>query len=74
VRPGLSGLAQVNGRNLISWEERFRLDVKYVENLSFIGDVKIIFLTIFKAFIKAEGINSGKNVTMTEFKGSGLNV
>ena len=56
VRPGLSGLAQVNGRNAISWEEKFRYDVDYVSNISFIGDVKIILKTIKKVFIKSEGI------------------
>ncbi|MED4185757.1 sugar transferase, partial [Halalkalibacterium halodurans] len=57
VRPGLSGLAQVSGRNAISWEEKFDLDVHYVDNVSFIGDWKIIFLTIKKVFIR-EGISS----------------
>lgn len=70
VRPGLSGLAQVNGRNAISWEEKFNYDVKYVENISFITDWKIIFLTIKKVFIR-EGINSQTAVTMEPFKGSG---
>ncbi|MED4441998.1 sugar transferase [Bacillus thuringiensis] len=70
VRPGLSGLAQVNGRNAISWEEKFNYDVEYVENISFITDWKIIFLTIKKVFIR-EGINSQTAVTMEPFKGSG---
>ncbi|WP_317778896.1 sugar transferase [Peribacillus sp. CSMR9] len=69
VRPGLSGLAQVNGRNAISWENKFNLDVKYVDNLSFIGDWKIIFLTIKKVFVR-EGINSEVAATMEPFKGS----
>jgi len=69
VRPGLSGWAQVNGRNAISWEEKFRLDVEYVENVSFSRDWKIIFLTIKKVFIR-EGINSDTEVTMEPFKGS----
>lgn len=56
VRPGLSGLAQVNGRNAISWEEKFKFDVMYVNKITFIGDVKIIFETVKKAFIKSEGI------------------
>lgn len=60
VRPGLSGLAQVSGRNSISWEERFDLDVKYVDNITFIGDLKIILLTIKKVVIK-EGINSNNS-------------
>jgi lipopolysaccharide/colanic/teichoic acid biosynthesis glycosyltransferase len=69
VRPGLSGLAQVSGRNAISWDERFDLDVEYVDNVSFIGDWKIIFLTIEKVFIR-EGINSETSATMEPFKGN----
>lgn len=69
VRPGLSGLAQVNGRNTISWEEKFNYDVEYVENVSFISDWKIILLTIKKVFIR-EGINSGTAATMEPFKGT----
>ena len=69
VRPGLSGLAQVNGRNAISWEEKFNLDVEYVDNVTFIGDWKIIFLTIKKVFIK-EGISSDSSATMEAFRGS----
>lgn len=69
VRPGLTGYAQVNGRNSISWEERFKLDVDYVQNITFIGDVKIIFDTVYKVF-KRDGISSGTSVTMEEFKGS----
>ena len=56
VRPGITGWAQVNGRNAISWEEKFKLDIWYVDNQSFLVDVKIILLTIFKV-IKGEGIN-----------------
>lgn len=69
VRPGLSGWAQVNGRNAISWSEKFRLDVWYVDNISFILDMKIIFLSIKKAFIR-EGINSTTSTTMEFFNGS----
>ena len=69
VRPGLTGLAQVNGRNAISWEEKFDLDVQYVDNVSFFGDWKIIFLTIKKVFAR-EGINSQTSATMEPFKGS----
>ncbi|MCT4478542.1 sugar transferase [Peribacillus frigoritolerans] len=69
VRPGLSGLAQVNGRNAISWENKFDLDVEYVDNVSFIGDWKIIFLTIKKVFVR-EGINSEVAATMEPFKGT----
>ena len=69
VRPGLSGYAQVNGRNAISWEDKFNLDVEYVDNVSFIGDWKIILLTIKKVFVK-EGISSNTSVTMEPFRGS----
>lgn len=69
VRPGLSGLAQINGRNAISWEDRFKLDIEYVDNISFIGDWKIIFLTIKKVFVR-EGINSETAATMEPFKGN----
>lgn len=69
VRPGLTGWAQVNGRNAISWEEKFKLDVWYVENLSFATDVKIIFLTVKKVFCR-EGISSETSATMEEFTGT----
>ncbi len=69
VRPGLSGLAQANGRNAISWEEKFDLDVKYVDNISFVGDWKIIFLTIKKVFVR-EGISSESAATMEPFRGT----
>lgn len=69
VRPGLSGLAQVNGRNAISWEEKFKLDVEYVNNITFFGDWKIIFLTVKKVFIR-EGINSEIAATMGAFEGT----
>lgn len=72
VRPGLSGLAQVSGRNAISWEEKFDLDVAYVDNISFIGDWKIVFLTLKKVFIR-EGISSSTAVTMEPFRGSEAN-
>ena len=69
VRPGLSGYAQVNGRNSISWEEKFDLDVQYVDNVTFINDVRIIIMTIKKVFIK-DGISSESSVTMEAFEGS----
>lgn len=69
VRPGLTGLAQVNGRNAISWEEKFDLDVRYVDNVSFIEDWKIILLTIKKVFVR-EGINSETAATMEPFTGN----
>jgi len=69
VRPGLSGYAQVNGRNSISWEEKFDLDVQYVDNVTFINDVRIIIMTIKKVFIK-DGISSESSVTMEAFEGN----
>ena len=69
VRPGITGWAQVNGRNAISWKKRFELDVWYVDNVSFLLDIKIIFLTIKKVFIR-EGINSATNATMEDFDGT----
>lgn len=69
VRPGLSGLAQVNGRNAISWEDKFDYDVKYAENISFILDLKLIVQTFLKVF-KREGVNKSENVTMEKFKGT----
>ena len=69
VRPGLTGYAQINGRNAISWEERFAYDVEYVDNITFIGDVKIILGTV-KAVFKRSGITSETSATMEEFKGS----
>lgn len=68
VLPGITGWAQVNGRNAISWQQKFNYDVYYVDHLSFKLDLKIILLTIKKVFLK-EGINSSKNINMTEFKG-----
>ena len=73
VRPGLSGLAQISGRNAITWEEKFDFDVKYVDNISFIGDWKIILLTLKKAFMR-EGINSGNAATMEYFTGNKMEV
>lgn len=69
VRPGLSGWAQVNGRNTISWKEKFELDVWYIDNLSFILDLKIIFLSIKKAIVR-DGINTSENKTMDFFNGN----
>lgn len=69
VRPGITGLAQVNGRNAISWQKRFAYDVEYVDNITFIGDWKIILKTIGKVF-KREGITSATSVTMEEFMGN----
>ena len=68
VRPGFTGLAQIHGRNAISWEEKFNWDVKYVDHVSFVEDTIIIFSTI-KIAIKHEGINSDTSATMEEFMG-----
>ncbi len=70
VRPGITGWAQVNGRNSISWEEKFKLDIWYVDNRSFLLDLKILLLTI-KKIIKRDGISAQGEATMTEFKGEG---
>lgn len=70
VRPGLSGYAQVHGRNSISWEEKFKMDVEYVDQITFLGDVKILLDTVKKAFIRQEGISSETSATMEEFLGS----
>ncbi|MBI9070763.1 MAG: sugar transferase [Melioribacteraceae bacterium] len=69
VKPGITGWAQVNGRNAISWEEKFRYDVWYVDNISFLLDVKIFWLTIVKIF-KREGISSDTHATMEKFEGT----
>ena len=69
VRPGFTGLAQVNGRNSISWEEKFDLDVQYVDHITFLGDWKIIMKTI-KTVLKHDGINNGESATMSEFVGN----
>jgi len=69
VRPGITGWAQVNGRNAISWEEKFKLDVWYVDNQSFWLDIKILFLTVKKVFLK-DGISAEGEVTMSKFKGT----
>ena len=69
VRPGFTGLAQVYGRNSICWEEKFDLDVEYVDNITFLGDWKIIFKTVWTV-LKREGINSETSATMEEFMGT----
>jgi lipopolysaccharide/colanic/teichoic acid biosynthesis glycosyltransferase len=67
AKPGLSGLAQVNGRNGISWEEKLDWDLKYIEKVSFLGDVKIIIQTVVKAFVKQEGITDGNMATAYDY-------
>lgn len=69
VRPGLTGYAQVHGRNAISWEEKFALDLEYVKNITFLGDVKI-FIETLKVVLKREGISSATSATMEEFMGT----
>ncbi len=69
VRPGITGWAQVNGRNAISWEEKFKLDVWYVDHVSFVLDIKILFKTIYNV-IKREGISSETSATMEAFRGN----
>ena len=69
VRPGFTGLAQVHGRNAITWEEKFDWDVKYVDDITFAGDVKIVLDTV-KTVIKKEGISSETSATMEEFFGT----
>jgi lipopolysaccharide/colanic/teichoic acid biosynthesis glycosyltransferase len=68
VKPGITGWAQVNGRNAIKWEKKFELDVWYIDNISFLLDLKILFLTIKKVF-KSEGITSTTSATMEKFNG-----
>jgi len=70
VRPGITGWAQVNGRNAISWQQKFDYDVWYVDNISFALDLKILFLTIKKVFVR-EGISADGHVTIEPFKGNG---
>lgn len=69
VKPGITGWAQVNGRNAISWEEKFKLDVWYVDNHSFLFDIKILWMTVLKV-VKREGISQQGHVTMEKFRGS----
>lgn len=71
VRPGLSGYAQVHGRNALSWEERFQMDVAYVDHITFLGDLKIVWESVLVAFVKREGISSATSATMEEFLGNG---
>ena len=73
VRPGITGLAQVHGRNAISWEEKFDWDVKYVDHVTFLGDWKIVFLTVL-AVLKREGISAAGEATMGEFLGGNSSI
>lgn len=70
VRPGLTGLAQINGRNALNWEERFSYDIEYVENITFINDLKILFKTVYKVF-KSDGVvtrGTGKTIDFDEYR------
>ena len=69
VRPGITGWAQVNGRNTLDWDEKFRLDVEYVERRSFLFDIKILLMTVWTV-LSARGVSHGAEATMTEFKGA----
>ena len=69
VRPGLTGLAQINGRNAITWQKKFDFDLEYVHNVTFLNDIKIITRTFFKV-LKREGVNKSEKVTMEKFNGS----
>ncbi|MBU7593524.1 sugar transferase [Metabacillus halosaccharovorans] len=71
VRPGITGWAQINGRNSISWEEKFELDVWYVKNRTFLLDLKILFITVYKVF-RSKDINQQGNATVERFKGSNI--
>ena len=72
VRPGLSGLAQINGRNAVTWEEKFSWDLKYVGDITFLGDIKIILLTVKKAFIKVEGVELNHEGNLAEIRAEKL--
>lgn len=74
VTPGLTGLAQVNGRNAISWEEKLKWDQKYLENITFFGDLKIILKTIYVAIIKRDGVTDDNNVSSSDFGDYLLNI
>lgn len=69
VRPGLTGYAQVHGRNAVTWEEKFRMDIAYIDNITFFGDIKILFETVM-AVVKRDGINSETSATMEKFMGT----
>ena len=73
VRPGLTGYAQVHGRNTVTWEEKFKMDVEYVRKITLWGDIRIIFETVFSV-LRREGINSDTSATMEEFRGNAAEV
>lgn len=70
VRPGLSGYAQVHGRNTVSWRDKFKMDVEYVDHITLMGDLKIIWDSVMIAFVKRDGISSETSATMEEFMGN----
>ena len=70
VRPGLSGYAQVHGRNAVSWQDKFKMDVEYVDHITFLGELRIIWDSVMVAFVKRDGISSKTSVTMEEFMGN----
>lgn len=70
VRPGLSGYAQIHGRNTVSWPDKFKMDVEYVDHITFLGDLKIIWDSVMVAFVKRDGISSETSATMEEFMGN----
>lgn len=70
VRPGLSGYAQVHGRNAVSWQDKFKMDVEYVDHITFLGDLKILWDSVMVAFVKRDGISSETSVTMEKFMGN----
>lgn len=72
VRPGLSGLAQVHGRNCVTWEEKFSWDLKYVQKITFVGDLKIVFETVKKVFVKSEGIVLNAVEDLDAYRKTGL--
>ena len=72
VRPGLTGYSQAHGRNAVSWEDKFKMDIEYVDHISFIRDTLIVLDTVL-AVVNRDGINAENSVTMEEFRGSGLN-
>lgn len=74
VRPGLSGYAQVHGRNTVTWEDKFAMDVYYTNHITFLGDMKIILDSVLVAFIKRDGINSESAATMEKFQGTPVGV
>lgn len=74
VRPGLSGYAQVHGRNSVSWQDKFKMDVAYVDHITFLGDLKIIWDSVMVAFVKRDGISSETSATMEEFMGNEIEI